>query len=113
MNNSSDLKPTQADPFSKLILSYPEIYDQNFTFCVPENWLGNLNRLSIQINTLLAKHSEYSIEVSDVKEKYECLRFYYTLVGPESDYEQFDKQIEALIEQANLRIQSAKGAQVW
>jgi hypothetical protein len=113
MNNSSDLKSTQADPFSKLISSYPGIYAQSFTFCVPGNWLENLNRLSIQINTLLAKHPEYSIEVSDVKEKYECLRFYYTLVGPESDYEQLDKQIEALIEQANLRIQSAEGAQVW
>lgn len=107
MNHSSDLKPNHADIFSKLILFYPEIYDQNFTFCVPDSWLGNLNRLSIQINTLLTKHPEYSIEVSDVKEKYECLRFYYTLIGPESDYEQLDKQIEALIEQADLRIQNA------
>jgi len=105
MNNSPDLKFNQADPFNKLILSYPWIYDQSFTFCIPKNWLESLNRLSIQINTLLTKYPEFSIEVSDVKEKFGELRFYYVLEGPAPDYEKLDLQIEALIEQANQRIQ--------
>jgi len=105
MNNGPDLKSKQTDPFSKLILSYPEIYDQSFTFCIPKNWRENLNRLSIQINTLLTQYPEFSIEVSDVKEKFGELRFYYVLEGPAPDYEKLDLQIETLIEQANQRIQ--------
>jgi len=101
MNNSPDLKSTQVDNFSKLILSYPEIYDQNFTFCVPDSWLENLSHLSIQINTQLAKHPEFTIEVSDVKEKFGELRFYYTLEGPETGYQEIDQKIESLIEQTN------------
>lgn len=111
MKNSPDLKSTQTDPFSKLISSYPGVYAQSFTFCVPVNWLGNLNRLSIQINTLLTKNPEYSIKVSDVKEKWGCLRFYYTLQGPERDYQELDQKIETLIEQADLDIQSTVATQ--
>ena len=113
MNNRSDLKITQADPFSKLIRSYSEIYDQNFTFCVPDSWFENLSRLSLQINTLLAQHHGLAIDVFDVKEKHGRLRFYYTLEGAELEGERLDKQIEALIDQADLRIQSDEGTPVW
>jgi hypothetical protein len=106
MNKTSDTDSDQTGPFKNLIRSYSSIYDETFTFCIPQNWLAVIQRLTVQINTLLANHPEYSIEVSDVKEKWGCLRFYYTLEGPEQGYQELDQQIAALIEQADLNIQS-------
>lgn len=106
MNKTSYTDFGQAAPFKNLIQSYSSIFDESFTFCIPQNWLAVIQRLTVQINTVLANHPEYSIEVSDVKEKWGCLRFYYTLEGPERDYQELDEQITALIEQANLNIQS-------
>ena len=106
MNKISDTDSNQTDPFKNLIRSYPSIYDEAFTFCIPQNWLAVIQRLTVQINTLLAHHPAYSIEVSDVKEKWGCLRLYYTLDGPERDYQDLDQKIEALVERADLDIQS-------
>jgi hypothetical protein len=111
MNTTSDTDLDQTDPFKNLIRSYSSIYDEAFTFCIPHNWLAAIQRLTVQINTLLANHPAYSIEVSDVKEKWGCLRFYYTLQGPERDNQKLDQKIEALIEQADLDIQSTVATQ--
>lgn len=111
MNKTSDTDSDQTDPFKNFIRSYPSIYDETFTFCIPQHWLAAIQRLTVQINTLLTNHPEYSIEVSDVKEKWGCLRFYYTLEGPEQNYQELDQKIEALIDQANLNIQSSSPSQ--
>jgi hypothetical protein len=111
MNKTSDPDPDQTDPFKHLIRFYPSIYDESFTFSIPHNWLAAIQRLTVQINTLLVNHPEFSIEVSDVKEKWGCLRFYYTLAGPEQNYQELDQKIEALVEQADLNIQSTVAPQ--
>jgi len=95
----------RAELINKLILSYPAIYDPQFTFCVPDHWFENLNWLSIAINTILISTPTFKIEVSDVKEKHGGLRFYYSLQGPLSGHATLDQKIEVLIEQANERIQ--------
>lgn len=97
---------SSTNSFDRLIILYPRIYDIRFTFCVPNTWLEVLDNLSWEISTLLLQHSGASIEVSDVKEKYGQLRFYYSLVAPKDGYKELDRQIEELIEQADTHVQN-------
>ena len=95
-----------TNSFDRLIILYPTIYDVDFTFCVPDGWLEILDSLSSAIDITLAQYPKFSIEVSDVKEKFNSLRFYYSLSGPEEGFHDLDQQIEALITQAEDHIQN-------
>jgi hypothetical protein len=92
--------------FDRLIILYPTIYAIDFTFCVPDGWLDVLDNLSDEISVLLAQHPKFSIEISDIKEKHHQLKLYYSLSGPEQDYDELDQQIEVFIEDAGQYIQT-------
>ena len=100
MNTNFQSETKTTSPYNKLISDYPSIYGQGFSFCVPDVWLVPLRSLTIQINTLLANYPEFSIHVSDVKEKFGELRFYFSLEGPESGNQELDQKIENVIEKA-------------
>ena len=97
---------TFINSFDGLIVLYPALYDVSFTFCVPDSWVEILDSLSSQIDSILAQNPDYSIEINDVKEKYNNLAFYYSLSGPAELLDEVDKQIEELIDHANYHIQT-------
>lgn len=90
--------------FNQLIIDYPHLYNANFTFCVPISWRQVIRHLSAQINEALKRQPEYSIEISDVKEKYWQLRFYYSLVGPAAGCYELEQQMDGFIDQAENHI---------
>ena len=94
--------------YDRLLILYPDLYEIPFTFCVPVAWVEIIDNLSEEISTLLSQHPGTLIEVSDVKEKFGQLRFYYSLLGSEQTLDQVDQKIEALIEQANQQIQHSE-----
>ena len=98
-------KPYAIDSFKALVHKYPTIYDAEFTFCVPDVWVIILENLSLEISVLLAQHPLASICVSDVKESYGSLRFYYSLTAPQQVLDTLNGQIESLIERAESQIQ--------
>lgn len=95
-----------TNSFDRLIILYPRLYDVDFTFCVPDDWLEILDSLSSEIDSALAQHPKFEIQISDVKEKFNSLRFNFSLTGPEEEINDLDQYIEELIDQAESHIQT-------
>ena len=97
----------EQDSFNQLIIDYPKLYNNaNFTFCVPASWKKVIRHLSAQIDEVLKRQPKSSIEISDVKEKYGQLRFYYSLVGPAAGYYELEQQMDGFIDQAENHIRT-------
>ena len=63
-----------------------------------------IRHLSAQIDEVLKRQPKSSIEISDVKEKYWQLKFYYSLAGPEAGYYELEQQIDDFVDQAENHI---------
>lgn len=98
--------------FSDIKSKHPGIYEADFTFCVPDCWAPVIDELSGKLKRLLDQFPDYRLDVSDVKEKWGQLRFYYALKGPEEKYFDIDAHIEQFIDEAEEAVSCLWRAQL-
>ena len=70
--------------YDKLIADFPDIYlqhgynpDYTVGFCIGEGWYDLLKDLSQKIQDHVNKNPDASISITDIKEKFGGLRYYY------------------------------------
>ncbi len=95
-----------SKPYERLTTSYPNLYGDNFIFSIPNSWHPLLESLSKKISSVMSEAQDFSINVYDVKQLHNQLKFYYGLSGPEDGYDELTTQIDELITLTNTQIQT-------